>query len=65
MSYTPKFKISYPNPETIIFLLDDEEIAYANHDNHGWTGMEAMEKLFEAIATHINVQIEHDHSGAP
>ena len=52
------FGINYPYDEDMEFYVDGEQIAYANHDEHGWVGMEAMKDLFENIADKFGIEVE-------
>lgn len=41
----PTVEIRRPHDEIIDLLIDGREVASANHDDHGWAGMAAFEKL--------------------
>lgn len=46
-----RFKVDYINDETCVLLdtATDTEIVSANHDEHGWVGMELLDKTAEAL----------------
>lgn len=41
----PVVEIRRPHDEIIDLFIDGREVASANHDDHGWSGMAAFEKL--------------------
>jgi hypothetical protein len=51
------FTISRPNDDTAEYALDGAHLITANHDEHGWSGMEAIEKLVNAIAEKIGARV--------
>lgn len=42
--------IERPDDETIEVYVGDELVASANHDEHGWSGMDAVERATLAVA---------------
>jgi hypothetical protein len=52
------FTISRPNDDTAEYALDGAHLIRANHDEHGWSGMEAIEKTVKAIAVKIGARVE-------
>lgn len=45
-----KVKITRPNDEQLVVRVNGREVASANHDEHGWSGMDAVESTAVAIA---------------
>jgi hypothetical protein len=41
----PVVQFRRPHDEILDLLIDGVEVASANHDDHGWSGMAAFEKL--------------------
>lgn len=56
----PKFWIEHPDQdeEQIELFVGEKSIATLNHDEHGWSGMQAAEKLFEKIAKAVGAKFE-------
>lgn len=38
-------------------LLDGQHLIQANHDDHGWEGMDAVRKIVEGVARVIGAEI--------
>jgi len=49
--------IIHLSDEETIFELDGEEISHTSHDEHGWDGMEAVDKIVTAIAKKLKIKI--------
>lgn len=45
-----KFIIREDDPETFTFIIGDKEVSTVNHDEHGWTGIEAAKEMFREAA---------------
>ena len=45
--------------ESIRVWLGDEEIAYANHDEHGWGGIALLENAVKDIAAALDMEVEY------
>lgn len=39
----------YPDDDHLVITLGGQEVAAANHDEHGWSGMEAVQQTAEAV----------------
>ena len=54
MSSNGGFIFHRPDDETLIVTLirggEEHDIAFANHDEHGWAGIVAVEKAVKEIA---------------
>jgi hypothetical protein len=46
----PTFIIKIIDDESENFYIGDTYITSANHDDHGWAGMESLEVMFKKIA---------------
>lgn len=44
--------------ERLEVLVNGEEVATANHDDHGWSGMDAVESATLAVARALGVEPE-------
>lgn len=55
----PRLRIASFGDDMTIFL-NDEEIASANHDEHGWAGISALEEGVIALAEALGVPVERD-----
>lgn len=53
------FTIQSPNDEVVEYYLDGEHLITANHDEHGWSGMEGIEAMVATIAKNLGIPIEH------
>lgn len=51
-------KIRHPDDETLKITLGGKEVAYADHDAHGWDGMEAVEQTARSIAKALKIQVD-------
>lgn len=49
-------KLSY-NEQEIDYLIDGKYIFHANHDSHGYDGMEAIDTMFTRIAHHFKTEV--------
>lgn len=49
----PKLTLHKPDEEHLTILLDGAEVGSANHDSHGWSGMDAVENLATNLATRL------------
>lgn len=54
----PKVQVIRPGDETIEVYIDGKQIAYVNHDEHGWSGMTAMYEAVKATATLLGADFE-------
>jgi predicted cobalt transporter CbtA len=45
----PTVEFRRPDDERLELLVNGREVAWANHDEHGWSGMDAFEKAAVAI----------------
>lgn len=45
------------NDEELVVWLDGQELASANHDDHGWAGMEALEQAMRTTATRLGWKV--------
>ncbi|MFG3709496.1 hypothetical protein [Micromonospora sp. NPDC047730] len=46
----PRISIERPDDERIQVHINGQEVASANHDEHGWSGMDAIERTALAVA---------------
>lgn len=53
-----KLEIRRPDDETLEVWLDGELITWANHGEHGWSGMDAVEKCAVGIARALAIPVE-------
>jgi hypothetical protein len=53
----PKFWIEQPNDETIELFIGGTSLGTFNHDEHGWTTMRSIERLFVEIAEILGVEV--------
>lgn len=51
------FTVKRVSDDRIDYALDGEHLVNANHDDHGWAGMEEIEKLVKAIAGKIGADV--------
>ena len=54
-----KFQIYHEDDEVIEFFVGGKSVGSANHDAHGWDGMELAEKLFMAVAVAVGAEVEY------
>ena len=53
-----RIEIMRPTDEHLDILVDGEVIASFNHDDHGWSGMEAAEQLVVRLAGKLGLEVE-------
>ena len=51
------FLIKRKNEELVEFYVNGELVGNANHDEHGWSGIEATTSLFESIARTVGAEL--------
>jgi hypothetical protein len=44
--------------EKVGYEINGKHIITANHDDHGWSGMETIEMVFEAFAKELGIVID-------
>lgn len=49
-----------PDDETVVIEINGEEVASANHDEHGWSGMDAVVKTAVAVAEAAGLDIHEE-----
>lgn len=49
-----------PDEETLEIYVDGESVGDFNHDEYGWTGMEAAEKVITKLAEKLGIEITED-----
>jgi hypothetical protein len=54
-----KLIIASDGDDNIKIMLDGETMGNFNHDEHGWSGMEAATTLASAIAKKLNIEVIH------
>lgn len=54
-----KIRCNSPDDEWEQWYIDGEHVMTANHDDHGWDGMEAVRKVFQIFAEKLRVGIEY------
>jgi hypothetical protein len=54
----PKLTINRPDDDHLVIEIDGKEIASANHDEHGWCGMDAVEQTALAVAKAAGLAID-------
>lgn len=50
------FRIEYDD-EMVTFFVNDKEVGYADHDLHGWEGMDLATDLFKNVAVALKVDL--------
>jgi len=55
--------IYHQNEEEVEYLLDGTPIGSANHDQHGWAGMELADQLVANFAEAFNITIINTYDG--
>ncbi|WP_045740761.1 hypothetical protein [Actinoplanes rectilineatus] len=50
--------IRHPDDEHLTIEVNGRTVSSANHDEHGWSGMDAVEKTARAIAKAAGVAVE-------
>lgn len=53
-----KFERHWVNEETVQYFVNGKPVAYATHDEHGWSGMDVIKRMFERIAQELGVEVE-------
>lgn len=53
-----KLTLNQPDDERLTILVNGDEVGSVNHDQHGWAGMEAAEKLARRIAAKLGIEVE-------
>jgi hypothetical protein len=53
----PQLTITNIDDETVSYSLNDVQIIYANHDDHGWSGMEDIKKAMYNVAKAIDAKV--------
>lgn len=51
-------EIERPDDETMIILVGGVEIVTVTHDEHGWSGMGAVEAVTRGIGRELHVWVE-------
>lgn len=59
------FVIYRPDDEKMAVHLNGQYIGSANHDEHGWAGMDMFEKTITKIAEVLNLPIETKYEDEP
>lgn len=54
----PTVEITSPDDEHVSILIGGVEIASANHDEHGWSGMDAVVRAALAVAEAAGLEVE-------
>jgi phage pi2 protein 07 len=49
--------VVWPDDEHVIIEINGEEVASANYDEHGWSGMDAVVKTATAVAKAAGLDI--------
>lgn len=52
-----QIQIHRPDDETVEIYVGETEVAYANHDVHGWAGMNAVEETARRIANALGMEV--------
>ena len=50
--------LNRPTEDLLNVLVDGEPVGSFDHDQHGWAGMEAAEKLVVKLAEKLGIEIE-------
>ncbi|MEV6297832.1 hypothetical protein AB0M02_00330 [Actinoplanes sp. NPDC051861] len=50
--------IAHPDDEHLRVKVNGRTVATANHDEHGWSGMDAVEKTARAIAQAAGIAVD-------
>lgn len=59
----PTIEIRRPHDDVLQVVIDGEVVAEANHDEHGWDGMDAVEKTALAVARALGVDLGEGEPG--
>lgn len=54
----PTLRIKRPDNDTLVVCLGEVEVGYAQIDQHGWNGMEAVEDMAREIAKHMRWEVQ-------
>lgn len=54
----PVFWIETKDDETTVLSVGEKEVASLNHDEHGFAGMQAAEKMFRKIAFAVGAKVK-------
>lgn len=57
-----KITLNRTDDERLTILVDGEEVGSFDHDQHGWSGMEAAEKLATRMAGKLGIEVEETFS---
>lgn len=60
MSLKHVIKFIREDDEQLVIELDGQYVGGANHDEHGWSGMDAVEDAVTAIAKQLKWSVETD-----
>ena len=52
-----KIYIRRPDDERMVVYVDRKEIIAANHDEHGWSGMDAIEQTVRKLGKALGVEV--------
>lgn len=52
--------INWLDDEVVSIQVDGAEVASANHDEHGWAGMEAVINTSTAVARALGAEVHTD-----
>lgn len=52
-----KIIIKSVDEETLEFYVDDKQVGFANHDEHGWSGMDATKSLVRNMAKALGIKV--------
>lgn len=56
----PTFKIVQDVEDEIEFYVNGNLVGSANHDEHGWSGMDAARALFTSIAAELGIEVDEE-----
>lgn len=54
----PKLVLDRPDPETLEVRVGKKYVGSANHDEHGWSGMSAVEELAKSMAKALGLKVK-------
>lgn len=46
-----------PDDETLLVRIEEDVVASVNHDEHGWSGMSAVENVVREIADAFGIEV--------
>ena len=55
---TNKLTITKLDDESFTIAINGDVVGRFTHDEHGWAGMEAAEKLARVIADKLNIKVD-------